>query len=86
MTVLITVVNSLGEHEFCDERCYNAKGKKCDCVCGGVNHGKGLSKAIKNTIEISRLGKQDGREWIYAVQLEMNFDKEGGDNNGNSNS
>jgi len=30
----------------CDARCYNAKGKKCHCVCGGVNHGIGLNNAI----------------------------------------
>jgi hypothetical protein len=26
----------------CDARCYNAKHPKCDCVCGGVNHGRGF--------------------------------------------
>jgi len=30
----------------CDARCYNAKGKKCNCVCGGDNHGKGINNAI----------------------------------------
>ncbi len=30
----------------CDARCYNANGKKCHCVCGGVNHGKGINEAI----------------------------------------
>lgn len=29
-------------HE-CDDRCLNAKGRvmKCECACGGKNHGKG---------------------------------------------
>lgn len=26
----------------CDERCANARGETCNCVCGGVNHGKNL--------------------------------------------
>lgn len=30
----------------CDARCYGAKGKKCNCVCGGFNHGVGLNSAI----------------------------------------
>lgn len=24
----------------CDERCTEAKGHKCECACGGVNHGR----------------------------------------------
>lgn len=24
----------------CDARCTNAKGHKCECSCGGANHGK----------------------------------------------
>lgn len=71
MPVLITVMNSEGVCEFCDERCYNAKGKKCDCVCGGINHGKGLTRAIKNTIELEKYGNQDNRKWQYATQLEL---------------
>lgn len=30
----------------CNAKCYNAKGKKCHCVCGGVNHGMGRNEAI----------------------------------------
>lgn len=30
----------------CDARCYNAKCKKCHCVCGGAFHGKGINEAI----------------------------------------
>ncbi len=25
----------------CDERCTHARGHKCDCSCGGTNHGRG---------------------------------------------
>lgn len=25
----------------CDDRCISAKGHKCECSCGGHNHGKG---------------------------------------------
>lgn len=27
----------------CDARCTNARGHKCDCSCGGENHGAGWS-------------------------------------------
>lgn len=30
----------------CDAKCYRAKGKKCKCICGGVNHGTGYCKAL----------------------------------------
>jgi len=33
----------------CDSRCYLAKQPDCNCVCGGMNHGKGLDQAIINT-------------------------------------
>lgn len=33
----------------CDARCYNAKGPKCNCICEGMNHGKGFNIAIRNT-------------------------------------
>ncbi|MBA7492397.1 hypothetical protein ES702_02947 [subsurface metagenome] len=33
----------------CDSKCYNAKGPKCTCICGGVNHGAGKNNAIDNT-------------------------------------
>lgn len=36
----------------CDARCYAAAGTECrGCVCGGANHGAGLSQAIRNTLK-----------------------------------
>jgi len=48
MATLIEVRNSQGVIGRCDERCYDAIGPRCDCCCGGVNHGKGLNKAVAN--------------------------------------
>lgn len=31
----------------CDERCYDAIGKNCHCVCGGKAHGIGLQAAAR---------------------------------------
>lgn len=35
----------------CDAKCHNAKGSKCTCICGGMNHGVELNQAIDNTRE-----------------------------------
>ena len=56
MTTLITAGNSEGSRR-CDARCYNAKGPKCDCICGGRNHGAGLQQAGENTREMAE-------EWL----------------------
>lgn len=44
----------------CDAKCYNAKGKKCKCICGAINHGKGIDFAIQNA--------------LYTLNLLENFD------------
>jgi hypothetical protein len=51
MTTLIAVYNSEGCVGRCDARCYNAKEPKCECICGGANHGAGLQQALDNTRE-----------------------------------
>jgi hypothetical protein len=47
------IIKSSG-HRHCDDKCYNATGSHCTCICGGVNHGKGLSKAVNDTKEIGQ--------------------------------
>lgn len=53
MATLMTFGNSEGERR-CDERCYDAKHEKCDCICRGMNHGKGLAQAMVNTCEYGK--------------------------------
>ena len=48
MTTLMSFTNSNGTRR-CDSRCYNGKGHRCRCICGGQNHGVGLDEAVKNT-------------------------------------
>ena len=48
MATLIKVVTKGGVVRRCDARCYNARRPKCVCICGGVNHGAGLEKAVEN--------------------------------------
>lgn len=50
MTTLILCTKPDGSNiGRCDARCYEAKGPTCKCICGGMNHGKGLDSAIRNT-------------------------------------
>jgi hypothetical protein len=35
----------------CTERCWNARGKRCQCVCGGKNHGTQLDLFLDNNHE-----------------------------------
>jgi hypothetical protein len=51
MTTLIAVYNSDGCVGRCDAKCYDAAHDKCDCICGGRNHGAGKQKAVENTRE-----------------------------------
>lgn len=55
--VLIEQRTSRGLVGRCDAKCYNAKHPRCVCICGGKNHGAGLSKAVDNTLEMAE-------EWI----------------------
>jgi hypothetical protein len=50
MATLMVMGNSEGERR-CDARCYNATESDCDCICGGMNHGKGFAMASNNTAE-----------------------------------
>jgi hypothetical protein len=49
MSCLIYASNSEGCTGRCDANCHNATSPECHCICGGMNHGVGLSKARENT-------------------------------------
>ena len=36
----------------CDARCYKARRTRCECICGGQNHGVGLAEAVNNIVPI----------------------------------
>jgi hypothetical protein len=53
---LIRAGNSNGVYGRCDARCHDAEKPKCDCICGGLYHGKKsgspeLYQAIKESAE-----------------------------------
>lgn len=63
MTTLIAAYNSEGCTGRCDAKCYNATEPECDCICGGLNHGAGLPKAMDNT---QRLAESWIADWKKA--------------------
>ena len=49
MSCLIYAVDGMGNCiGKCDSNCYEAKHPECDCICMGMNHGKGLKIAQEN--------------------------------------
>lgn len=49
---LLTERIGQGPQRQCDARCYNATHGKCDCICGGRNHGAGEQQALQNVREM----------------------------------
>jgi len=60
MTTLIAAYDSSGCIGRCGARCYNAKGDRCRCICGGRNHAVGLKNALENSREI---GPEEYDKW-----------------------
>ena len=54
---LIAVYTNDGCVGRCDAKCYEAECSECDCICGGMNHGRGRQRAMDNT-------RKYQEEWI----------------------
>ena len=57
------------ETQRCDASCYNAKHTKCDCCCGGMNHGKGEKKAIRITNNYKKSLERQGITWYFGFNF-----------------
>jgi len=64
MATMIAAYDSNGCVGRCDAKCYNATCENCTCVCGGMNHGAGLQRAVQNTTEMAE-------SWIEAYDQKM---------------
>ena len=72
MSTLITVRNGQQMLGRCDATCYNAKGHKCRCVCGGINHGASLNWALTYTEQLSRhIAKHIKTRFPEATQIDF---------------
>ena len=64
--VLIRVTKKGRLVRKCDARCYDAKKKHCNCICGGANHGVGKKKAIENTRSMADdLLEDDKKKFLF---------------------
>lgn len=45
MVLLRQKIVGHGRTRVCNETCYNARCRECHCICGGKNHGVGVSTA-----------------------------------------
>lgn len=48
MPTVITAVDAAGEIRRCNATCHDAGGDRCNCICGGRNHGVGYRTAQAN--------------------------------------
>lgn len=54
-----------GKRRSCNAQCYNAKHPTCCCICGGVNHQKGLEQAQSKVQSIAeKLIAEHGAEGL----------------------
>lgn len=59
----------------CDSRCTGATGPKCDCPCGGVNHGTGAIVRVEQTATTPRVIMRD-REKARQIAVEWRAELE----------
>ena len=72
MATLMSSNDGEGHIQKCDASCYDAKGDVCTCVCGGMNHGKGLKQAMVNTNELAQKNVLDAQiKSVRAMQTSM---------------
>ncbi len=63
----------------CDAGCYLAMSKKCNCVCAGINHGKGLREALELTEKHRRLilgTRRFGEAFIVQLQTVFGLEED----------
>lgn len=55
-----------GSHEFCDRKCLLALEDICECKCGGINHGKGITLRHKLIHKAQKMGLNVGEDQSIA--------------------
>jgi len=80
---VLTSRTSDGNLKRCGPECYEALTTKCTCICGGVNHGVGLRKAMANArfinaghvSQVNRIRDRMGKKplKVFIGQEQMRF-------------
>lgn len=76
MTVLLELRRRKRVISVCDQRCYNGKGLRCNCICKGLNHGVGLEQAIQNCHNTELIPELDPNLPIYDAPQILNLGKD----------
>ena len=83
---LITLRTKTGTTRSCSARCHDAKGKRCNCICGGMLHGVGLDAGIdvirQADARLMERLTEIGRPHFHPVQLTLGLNTEGGQDTG----
>jgi hypothetical protein len=77
MATLISYSSGGGDKGRCDGKCYNARHPKCDCICGGANHGVGINVAVQNTLRLADkwVEKYNAEHPGAKIEVRQNWDK-----------
>lgn len=71
----VILIDPSDPNRRCDESCYNAKFQKCNCICGGVNHGKGEAHAMEHAEELSAKLEEAAARGVTLVELDAEEDE-----------
>lgn len=63
----------------CDDRCCTARGRNCECACGGKNHGTWRSVSVTRTVGIATLGAPRDAAKLAAGVAEFRAAREAAD-------
>jgi hypothetical protein len=70
LATVLTVGDSEGTRR-CDATCHEAKGPRCECVCGGRYHGCGSSDKAKQLVTEDVLGGRLGDTMAAAARAAL---------------
>ncbi len=82
MSTIIKAKTKAGRLLICGRSCYDANRPKCNCICGGLNHGRGYQTALRNNVHHLRqlrtaisLKADDISDVQFTIALEQTFSK-----------
>lgn len=73
MATLIEIRTAAGVIGRCDAKCYDGAHDKCDCICGGANHGVGVNRAIQQTAAHAKQWVEEYRQAHPGLAEQLDF-------------
>lgn len=70
---VLTMDQPNGVRRYCDAKCHNSTKRHCNCICGGLLHGKGdsyaRSAAAKTQMYLSRMYSKPSTVWLNPILI-----------------